>query len=465
MGIVASCVASCAASCCATCTCFVCCKACDSLAGKDGEHDTRRGSTTVKYFVLFTLAVIAAIVLRYQNNGIVHLYTISWDACTSNECVGYAAVYRISFALCLFFLTHALLLLLPLFSRLDRISWLWHYLYFTGLLIACWAIPSPFYDQAWVNIARFLSFFFLFFSVVILIDFAYEWNESWTSDARPWFIPVLVVSATLLAGCIVLFVFYFLWFGGSGCRRNQFFIAWTIIECVVAIALAISPVAEGNGGLLPASVLSLYMTWLAYSGLESDPSTCNTISNQDTLHLILGLIVGALALIYAAWNVSTNNTLFGGEEQIPELEGQALGLPGGVKSPAAAGGGGGGGDIEMASNRAQVDAALDGVVGGVGDTTSVAEAKASIDDNARLLARRNLRIHMLMATASAYLAMLLTNWGSSQQASDGGGGQQAYDQGTESVFIKFATQWMAFLTFVWSLIAPKVLKNREFRTR
>ena len=457
MGLVVSTVASCLTSCCVSCTCCLCCKACESLAGKDPEHDMRRGSTTIKYFVLFTLSLIAALVLRYQNDGVIHLYTISWDACTSSECVGYAAVYRITFALFLFFLAHAFLLLFSLFSRLDRISWFWHYVLFIGVLIGCWAIPSPFYDQAWINIARFLSFFFLFFSVVILIDFAYEWNESWTSDEKRWFIPVLLVSALMLAGCVVLWALYFVWFGGGGCGRNRFLISWTVVQCVVSVLLAISPVAEGNGGILPASVLSLYMTWLAYSALESDPSDCNSISNQDTLHLILGLIVGAAALIYAAWNVSTNNTLFGGEDAIPAAEGQA-------DATVAASKAAGPGDIEM-GNRAQVDvAAASGVA-----APSVAAPSAAglgVDENARLLARRNLRIHLLMAMASAYAAMLLTNWGSSQQAASGGGGtQQVYDQGTESLFIKFATQWLSFLVFIWSLIAPKVLKNREFRTR
>ena len=52
-------------------------------------HSTKRGSTTIKYFVLFTLSVVAAIVLRYRNDGVVKLYTVSWNACTSNECIGY----------------------------------------------------------------------------------------------------------------------------------------------------------------------------------------------------------------------------------------------------------------------------------------------------------------------------------------------------------------------------------------
>ena len=43
----------------------------------------------MKYFVLFTLSVVAAIVLRYRNDGVVHLYTLSWNVCTSKECIGY----------------------------------------------------------------------------------------------------------------------------------------------------------------------------------------------------------------------------------------------------------------------------------------------------------------------------------------------------------------------------------------
>ena len=370
-------------------------------------------------------------------------------------------MYRISFALFVFFVLHAVLLLFAVCARLDRVRWWWHYLLYIGLLVACFAIPSPFYDQAWVNIARFVSAFFLFFQIVILIDFAYEWNESWTSDEKGWFAPLLAVSFVALAACVALWVLYFLWFGAGGCPRNQFLISWTIIECVLATALAISPIAEGNGGILPAAVLSLYMTWLAYSGLESDPSTCNTISSQDTLHLILGLIIGALSLVYAAWNVSTNNTLFGGEEEIPANEGASAG------------------DIELAQHTPAIAASGNGVNGAPSSslvaktttlsspTSSIASPVDSLDaDSARHLARRNFRLHVLMALASAYMAMLLTNWGSSQQASDSDSdSQQAYDQGTESLFIKFASQWLTFFTFVWALIAPKVLTDREFRTR
>ena len=374
-------------------------------------------------------------------------------------------MYRISFALFLFFLLHALALLFAVFARVDRIRWWWHYLLYVGLLVAAFAIPSPFYDQAWVNIARFVSAFFLFFQIVILIDFAYEWNESWTSEERGWFAPLLAVSAAAMAGCIVLWVFYFRWFGGGGCPRNNFLISWTVIQCVLATALAISPIAEGNGGILPAAVLSLYMTWLAYSGLESDPDlTCNSLSSQDTLHLILGLIIGALSLVYAAWNVSTNNTLFGGEEEIPVNEAAQVGdIELAQHTPAA---NGASHTLSSAGNDAFV-AKVDTLSSpGPSSISPASPTSSPDDDSARHLARRNLRLHVLMALASSYMAMLLTNWGSSQQASDSDSdSQQAYDQGTESLFIKFATQWLTFFTFVWALIAPRVLTDREFRTR
>ena len=161
--------------------------------------------------------------------------------------------------------------------------------------------------------------------------------------------------------------------------------------------------------------------------------------------------------MYAAWNVATNNTLFGGEEAIPDNEGASAGDIEMAQSPAAA-----------ASSNGVILAKVDTLSSPTpaAATPSNSQSLAVSDDSARDLARRNFRLHVLMCLASAYTAMLLTNWGSSQQASDSDSdSQQSYDQGTESLFIKFATQWLTFFTFVWALIAPKVLTDREFRTR
>lgn len=95
MGLVVSCATSVVTSCVTACACCACSELCHCCIGgccttdNGSGHDTKRGSTTIKYFVLFTLSVVAAIVLRYRNNGVINLYTLKWDACSSNECVGY----------------------------------------------------------------------------------------------------------------------------------------------------------------------------------------------------------------------------------------------------------------------------------------------------------------------------------------------------------------------------------------
>jgi len=289
--------------------------------------------------------------------------------------------------------------------------------------------------------------FSYFFQIVILIDFAYKWNENWTSDEKNWKGPVLIVAFILFAGCIVLWTFYFIWFGGKGCDRNNFFIAWTIVVSVFFTILSISPKIERGGGLLPSAIVALYCTWLCWSGLTSDPSSCNSLNTQDTLHLILGLVIGALSIAYTGWNTATSNSLFGGEEAKPdEIDPEGEEIPAGKAQGAAAG-------IEKDSDK---DAA-----GDKGDKAKVSLRTEEDEINDQKLAKRNFRFHMLMMCCAFYMAMLLTNWGSPEQQADSSS-STGYDFSVESVWIKFVTQWVTMITYVWSLIAPICCRNRDF---
>jgi len=61
--------------------------------------------------------------------------------------------------------------------------------------------------------------------------------------------------------------------------------------------------------------------------------------------------------------------------------------------------------------------------------------------------------------------MLLTNWGSQQQAAADATGtpsSQAYDISVENVWIRIVTQWITMLMFGWSLVAPAVCASRDF---
>lgn len=84
-----------------------------------------------------------------------------------------------------------------------------------------------------------------------------------------------------------------------------------------------------------------------------------------------------------------------------------------------------------------------------------------------LVAKRNFKFHCIMAACAMYMAMLLTNWGSNNiateiEANDDGLSGQAYDLSKESMWIKFVSQWVTMLLFSWSVVAPVVCTGRDF---
>ena len=56
--------------------------------------------------------------------------------------------------------------------------------------------------------------------------------------------------------------------------------------------------------------------------------------------------------------------------------------------------------------------------------------------------------------------MLLTNWGNRDTVNDPNHRDDLMS--TENLWIKIVSQWAVILLYVWSLIAPLVLKDRDF---
>ena len=55
-----------------------------------------------------------------------------------------------------------------------------------------------------------------------------------------------------------------------------------------------------------------------------------------------------------------------------------------------------------------------------------------------------------------YLAMLMTGWGSVTEA------KNLIDVGWTSVWVKLMSQWATAALYLWSLIAPVFLPDRDF---
>lgn len=405
-------------TCLATCCGSYCGNACAQCP--EGSKESR-----FPYMVTLFLGMIIGAALRYWGQpwdidaGIFG----SVDVCTSDKCYGFGAAYRMSFTLFVFFFVHALFMLSNGTQALHRRFWVGKFMLFIVLFFVCYWIPNSFFD-VYSDIARFVSAVFLLLQLIILIDFAYAWNEAWTSSdqgvASKGDYGVLGASLLLLGASLTLLIFCFKWFNGDGCENNAFFLGFTITLTSLALIISITSWCE-HGALLPSALMTLYAWWLAFSAMSSDPTGCNTVNTNDTAQVVIGMIVAAATITYAGLNLSNSKSLFGGEdtEEVGMLD----------KSD---------GDEESARPAAAVELT---------------------DEEWEVIRQRNLKFHLVMSAASMYVAMLLTNWGflSSDDTEDPG-----YDLGKETVWIKIVTQWVVMLLYLWTLIAPQLLTDRDW---
>jgi uncharacterized membrane-anchored protein len=475
MGCVGSIIGSCLASC--GCEALRCC--CPNANSSDSNKPARW-----PYLVTLFLSTVVAIILRFWGGPmLIHIYMFSLNVCGdyAERCVGFGAVYRISFALCVWFVVMGCLLWASSCSKIDAQFFGLKILSYVALVVAAFFIPNEFFE-GYGQLARVMSGLFLLLQIIILIDFAYQWNEDWMSDEKEWKTPILIFAVTFFTLSLVLIVYIYKWFGGGDCNLQNFFATFTIITTLLYTTISISSWCE-HGALLPSSIVCLYCHYLCFSALSSDPSSCNTIHSSQPLHLAIGLILGALSVTYAAWNLATSNSLFGGnadnedsprdekrsESLNPEPASDAKASAAADKSssasaapsagskdgkqPAAVGGEGAAAGADNAASRRGSDEAISI------KSSSKQVSDDEIQSSSSIVASRSSKFHFIMAMASMYMAMVLTNWATISQAASA---TPTYDLGKETMWIKIVSQWLTVILYTWSLCAPYVLSNREF---
>ena len=65
--------------------------------------------------------------------------------------------------------------------------------------------------------------------------------------------------------------------------------------------------------------------------------------------------------------------------------------------------------------------------------------------------------HAIYMLASAYVAMLFISWNLSDVP-----GKLVVDKGWISCWFHMASQWLSYILYIWILIAPRILRGREF---
>ncbi|XP_054782429.1 uncharacterized protein LOC129289644 [Prosopis cineraria] len=407
--------ASCLASCCAACACDACRTAVSSIS---------RRSARIAYCGLFAFSLIVAWILRVVAAPLMEkIPWINHFAHTpSKEWFEIDAVLRVSLGNFVFFTILAILMIGVRSQKDPRDSlhhggWMMKIICWCLLVIFMFFLPNEVIDL-YETSSKFGSGLFLLVQVVLLLDFVHRWNDTWVGyDEQFWYIALFVVSLVCYVGTFAFsgVLFHFFTASGQDCGLNTFFITMTLIFAFVFAIVALHPAV--NSSILPASVISLYCTYLCYSALASEPRDyeCNGLHKHSkavsTGTLTLGLITTVLSVVYSAVRAGSSAA---------------------VLSPPS-------------SPRA-------------GKPLLPMDAKEEDEkEKAKPVTYSYAFFHLIFSLASMYSAMLLIGWTTSV-----GESSKIVDVGWPSVWVRIITSWATAALYMWSLVAPILFPDREF---
>ncbi|KAM5135382.1 serine incorporator 3 [Mantella aurantiaca] len=379
--------------------------------------------------------------------------------------VGYKAVYRISFAMTLFFLVFSLLMIGVKTSKDPRAAihngfWFFKILAIVGIMVGAFYIPEGPFTRTWFGFGAGGAFSFILIQLVLLVDFAHSWNESWLERmeegrSKCWFAVLMSVTGLLYIASITFFALLFVFYTiPGGCVENKFFISFNMILCFIVSVISILPKVQEHqprSGLLQSSVITLYTVYLTWSAMSNEPDrTCNpslmtilnkisapTLTSQNETfpasptpgpikslqwwdtQSIIGLILFVLCLLYSSIRNSTNS-------QVNKLTLSANDTP-----------------------------MLDDTVGS-GSYGEEGEVRRVVDNEKDGVQYSYSFFHLMLCLASLYIMMTLTNWYSPDADLN------TITSKWPAVWVKISSSWVCLLIYTWTLVAPIFLPNRDF---
>lgn len=374
--------------------------------------------------------------------------------------VGYMAVYRICFGMAMFFFLMAIIMIGVKSSRDNRAAiqngaWGMKYVLMILIIVAAFFIPG---DSSFGTIMMYIGmaggFTFILIQLVLLVDFAHSWAEVWVSnyeetESRSWC--AALYSVTLLNYILTLIgtiVLYNNFAANDGCGWNKFFVSVNFILVVILSVVSILPDVQEyqpRSGLLQSSVVSLYTIYLIWSAMSSNPDkNCNPGAmlgwsplsggsslattpapgadpsnkvNFDT-HSFISLILWLAAILYSSLRTASKSRKFSMADKVlvadqDDVRSNDGGESGGIRS-------------------GPMDNEEDGVV-----------YSWSF-------------FHSMFILATLYIMMTLTNWYSPNSSIE------TLNSNVASYWVKIISSWLCCAIYIWTLIAPMILRDRDF---
>ncbi|KAG0161046.1 hypothetical protein PDIDSM_8579 [Penicillium digitatum] len=389
--------------------------------------------------------------------------------CDGKECHGWVAVHRINFALGLFHLIFALLLLGVESSKDARAAlqngfWGPKVILWLAFIVMSFFIPEPFFFVYGNYIAFFCAMLFLLLGLILLVDLAHSWAELCLqkiedSNSRVW--RGLLVGSTLgmYLASFVMTILMYIFFANSGCSMNQAAITINLVVFLIISFVSVQPaVQESNSraGLAQAAMVTVYCTYLTMSAvsMEPDDKHCNPLIRSRgtrTATIVLGAIVTMLTIAYTTTRAAT--------------QGIALGSKGGHSYIQLGTDDNEHGLVTQQPNsrremRAEVlRAAVESgslPASALDDSDDEDDYDTAKDDERGSTQYNYSLFHIIFFLATTWVATLLVQGLTLETTTDFAPVGRTY----WASWVKIVSSWVCYAIYLWTLVAPVMLPDR-----
>lgn len=160
---------------------------------------------------------------------------------------------------------------------------------------------------------------------------------------------------------------------------------------------------------------------------------CNPfLGEENVLGIIIGITYTILSLTYAGWSWTADQTLGGSSEDDETGESQP--------------------------EKEEPKGKVTGIVANVAEEDPEADEEETEEYIPNTFSN-NWKLNFVLAIVSCWFTMALTSWGSIE---DDEGGAANPQTGKVTMWIIIASQWLAFLLYLWTLSAPRLFPDRDF---
>ncbi|TGZ65216.1 hypothetical protein CRM22_005982 [Opisthorchis felineus] len=361
---------------------------------------------------------------------------------------GFGAVYRLCFATTMFYLLFTLLMVRVTSSKDPRSKiqngfWFFKYLIWFGLVVGAFFIPVEGFTTSWMIIGMMGGALYIVIQLVLLVDFAHSWNESWISKwedtGEKCYAIGLAVFTTIfyIISAVGIGLLYHFYAGATECAVNKAMLSLNLIFIVGVSVISVLPTVHErlpSSGLLQSSMISCYVVFLTWSSMTNgkdpkcnpsmffQPVTNSTVPDESVSlrfdwQIALGLFILILSVLYSSLR-SSSHTAVG-----------KLGMAG---------------PDSVALND-------------TGPLTDSEKGKQVVwDDEENRVTYVYSMFHFMLLLATLYVMVMLTNWLKPEND------LKSLSANVASYWVRMVSSWVCLLLYLWTMVAPIILPDRQF---